>query len=240
MTFFVGFLGSLLSSTSGAGAGLLTSPFFLFIGLPPQAAIGTAKVGGVGLTLACFIRFRNTEHIRKEFVRPFIIVSGISAVLGMILLVHLPEEPVRIIIGSGVLIALPFLFIKKSGLERKETTLRQRRVGWTLKLFSESAQAAFGSGLGVLTSLVVIFFFGFTALEANATKRIPGLVKECCTLPFLFCFGFISYYHGLALFLGSLAGGLLGAELAIKKGNPFVKFWLAVVVAITGIMILIK
>lgn len=233
-------MGSALSAVCGAGAGLLTSPFFLLIGLPPQTAIGTAKFGGIGLTAGSFGRFRNTEHIRKEFVLPFVLISSIAAVIGMILLVHLPEHVVRIFIGGGVLVALPFLFAKDRGLERRATTKIQRNTGWLLKLFGESAQAAFGSGLGILTSLVVIFCFGFTALEANATKRIPGLAKEFCTLPFLIYFGFISYSHGIALMIGSLIGGYTGAHLAIKKGNTFVKIVLTIVVLITGIQILLK
>lgn len=85
-----------------------------------------------------------------------------------------------------------------------------------------------------------MFFFGFTALEANATKRIPGLAKEIVTIPAFIFAGIISYDNGIVLMLGSLIGGYVGAHIAVKKGNVFVKIVLTIVVAATAIKILVS
>lgn len=240
ITFCIGMAGSAISATCGAGAGLLTSPYFILLGLPPQTAIGTAKFGGIGLTIGSLGRFKKTEHIRWEFVASFMLVSILAGIAGAQLLLFLNGETVHYIVVYAALLALPFLFLKKIGIEQFQPTKTQLGIGYVCKFFTESVQAAFGSGLGVLTSIVVMFFFGFTALEANATKRIPGLLKELVTIPAFAIAGIIAYDHGFALMLGSLVGGYAGAHIAVKKGNVFVKIMLAIVVAITAIMILIK
>lgn len=53
-------------------------------------------------------------------------------------------------------------------------------------------------------------------------------------------YGIVAYGNGFALILGSLVGGYLGAHIAIKKGNVFVKVVLTIVVGITAIEILMK
>lgn len=159
VTFLVGILGSALSATCGAGAGLVTSPYCILLGLPPHIAVGTAKFGGIGLAFGSLMRFRNTEHIRWEFVWPFILLNVASGLVGICILVFLPAYTVKHIVAYAVLLALPFLFIRKLGIERFQASVSRRRTGYVLKFLAETAQGAFGAGLGIISSLVVMLFF---------------------------------------------------------------------------------
>jgi uncharacterized membrane protein YfcA len=238
-TFLIGFAGSTISGIAGAGAGLLTSPYLILLGLPPHVAVATAKLGGVGLTVGSLGKFSHTKHVRREYIIPFIAVSLGAGLTGAQLLLALNTEIVRYVGAGGMVLALPLLFLKRIGLERQETTKTRRTVGYGLKFGAESIQAAFGSGLGVLTSLVMMFFFGMTAIETNATKRLPGLIKELVVLPTFMLAGVMSYDHGVALLLGSLVGGYAGAHLAVKGGNMFVKVVLALVVAAMAVKLFV-
>jgi uncharacterized membrane protein YfcA len=50
--------------------------------------------------------------------------------------------------------------------------------------------------------------------------------------------GLIAYGAGIALLLGMVIGGYLGAHIAIKKGDLFVKLAFSVIVAISGLKLL--
>lgn len=50
----------------------------------------------------------------------------------------------------------------------------------------------------------------------------------------------IDYGYGIVLLTGGLLGGYIGAHIAIKKGDVWVKYVFAILVGIFGIALLIK
>jgi len=98
-----------------------------------------------------------------------------------------------------------------------------------------AAQAAIGAGLGSLTTLAYIYFFGFTALDASATKRLPALIMTVISLAVFIYYSLVDFSQGGTLLLGSLVGGYAGAHVAIKQGNQYVKIALAIVLVALGI-----
>lgn len=240
LTFIVGILGSVVSALAGAGGGLVTSPYFILLGLPPQTAIATAKFGGIGMAFGTIGKFRKTKHIRWEFVWVFLPISLIAGFLGARLLLAINNELIRQIVAFAILLVVPVLLMGKTGIERVDTSKGKRGIGYGLLSIGQTIQAAFGSGLGVLTNIVYMHFFGMTAIEANATKRIPGPAKELVVIPTFIIAGVVSYGHGFAIMAGSLVGGFLGAHIAVKRGNKFVKIALSVVVVILALKLLIN
>lgn len=81
--------------------------------------------------------------------------------------------------------------------------------------------------------------FGLTALEANATKRVAQAVQSVLMFVLLFFQGFIVVGHGVATLLGSFIGTHIGSKLAIKKGDQFIKYALAVMMAISGVVLIV-
>lgn len=48
----VGFVSGIISGIGGGGGAMLMIPAFIFTGLPPQMAVATAKMSGLGGVLA--------------------------------------------------------------------------------------------------------------------------------------------------------------------------------------------
>ena len=57
LTFLIGVLASFIGAIVGGG-GLLSIPFLMFIGLPPQTAIATNKFGSVGLSMVLLLNLK--------------------------------------------------------------------------------------------------------------------------------------------------------------------------------------
>lgn len=83
-----------------------------------------------------------------------------------------------------------------------------------------------------------MFVFGLSALESNATKRVAQSIQSAILFVFLAIQGLVYWWHGLAGLLGSTIGSHIGTHIAIKKGDRFVKFMLAVVMLTSGIALL--
>lgn len=56
LLFFVGTIAGFFGSTVGGGS-LLSIPFLIFLGLPPQVAIATDRFGGLGQATTALFKF---------------------------------------------------------------------------------------------------------------------------------------------------------------------------------------
>jgi uncharacterized membrane protein YfcA len=60
--FFIGLLASIFGTLVGGGS-LLSIPFLIMTGLPPQVAIATERFGDLGRTITSFLKFFNSKKI---------------------------------------------------------------------------------------------------------------------------------------------------------------------------------
>lgn len=238
-TFIVGVLASTLSGLAGGGGGLISAPFFILIGLPPQVAVATTKFGALGLTLGSLAKFRKTEYVRKEHLIYLSILSIAAALIGSQILLTTNDELVEKLVGVMMLVAIPFLFLKDVGIVRTQPPWLRQTIGYVLYFAILVLQAAFGAGVGMTLMIVMMGLMGFTALEANATRRVPGFLLAAVALGVYMLSDVVYYSHGLAMMGGMVVGGYVGTHIAIKKGNQFVKVVFAVVVGALGIKLLI-
>ena len=224
---------------AGGGGGLISAPFFILIGLPPQIAVATTKFGSLGLTLGSIAKFRKTEYVRKDYVIYLSVLSIVAAIIGSNLLLVTNNAFIEKLVGATMLIALPFIFIKDAGLVSSKPKNFQEVIGYVSYFIVLILQAAFGAGVGMLLTVVMINLLGFTALESSATRRIPGFLLAAISLLVYIFSGVLYYSYGLAMLAGMLLGGYIGTYIAIKKGNKFVKIIYAIIVAVLGIKFVI-
>lgn len=233
--FCIGFVASVLSGIAGGGGGLITSPFFVLFGLPPQVAVATAKFGGVGVTLGALLKLRGTGNVRYEYVIPLIILVVICSLVGTRLLISLDNETVTRVIGGLLLFSVPFLFLKKeTGLVRIKTSKLAHVIGYVLYAPVVILQAAFGSGIGSLLPLIMTQLWGFTFLESAATRRVPGIVASFTSLFAYAAYGVVNYQYGVVILCGSFCGSWVGTHIALRQGNVFVKYVLCALLLVGG------
>jgi len=65
----VGLISGIVSGIGGGGGAMLMIPAFIFTGLPPQAAVATAKMSGIGGDFGGLIAFIKSGHIRKDILK---------------------------------------------------------------------------------------------------------------------------------------------------------------------------
>jgi len=236
--FAIGLATGFLDAVIGSG-GLVSIPSLIFIGLPPQVAIATDRLGTIGQHFGSLPKFWKEKKIIWKYVPPFALISIIGTYVGANILLNVDPNILTKLVGIIVLSFLPLVFIKRNlGIKRKETTKTKKTIGHFFYFFVMVYAAFIGGGSGLLIFYTLMIFFGFTVIDSIATSSIPWFLLSIFSLIIFSINGIVDYTIGIVLFISMLLGGYIGAHVAIKKGNKWVKSLFAIVVIISGIKLL--
>lgn len=225
-------------STVGGG-GLITIPSLIFVGIPPQVAVATDKLGSLGQVIAALPQFWKAKKIRWEYVPFFVIISFFGSAIGVHILLSINPDVIEKVIGMLLLVMLPLLFWKRSmGLERTHTKLPKQIIGYALYFLLAIYRGFLGSGAGVLDAYNEMFFLGFSMIEVTATAIIPWIVICITSLYFFIQKGLVHYQAGFVLFAGMAVGGYIGSHIALRKGDAWVKRLFSIFVLLSVIKLL--
>lgn len=239
ITFVVGFVGSVLSGLVGGGGSLITAPYLIFIGVSPEIAIATTKFCSLGLASGALRKFIPSGHVDWQHVPFKVVLSAVAAFLGSFLLLELLPNFLPIFIGIMMIGSSLLLIIRqKDGLVRQHVSQLREGTGDVLYFLALVLQAAFGAGVGILRVFILVFFFGLTTLEAQATARMSGIVMIIVSLLTYMVYGAVDYKHGIALMVGGLGGGYIGTHFALKHGDRFVRALAAGFVTVLGALLI--
>jgi len=236
--FFIGVFASTFGTMVGGGT-LLSLPFLMLLGLPPQVAVATERFGGLGQTFAAFYKFSRSKKIDWKYVPLLSIVSSVGSIIGAQILVNINPALLHNAIGIILLALLPLSFLKRNlGVEHTKVSSTKIIIGSIVYFFVQIFASFFGGGTGILIAYTLMFFFGLTILEATATKIIPWFFLSLVSLIIFAQNGIINYKLGIILFAGMTVGGYLGAHIAIKKGDAWIKriFYLLVLITIMKLL----
>lgn len=239
VTFIVAFLSSIISGMSGGGGGFIMTPYFLLIGLTPQQIVAGASVASLGLGSSSLIAMRGKQLIDKRFLWPLVGLTALFTILAMLVLPKVQSGAFEIAIGVLLIALAPTLFIKKASMqpgERSRKSILAGYASYAVILFASSL----GSGLATLLFLPLMFLMGLSALQSNALRRVLMLFQAVIAFGIVFPQGYIVWSYALAALAGCYLGGFFGTKIALKQGERFVKYGLAGIMVLSGLVLLIK
>jgi uncharacterized membrane protein YfcA len=218
--FIAGFLAAFIGTMSGGGAGLLSVATLIYFGLPVNQAIATNKFGDLGFFFPAIRNYTKAKQIKKKALPPIIAVNIIGVTIGTLLIARLDTDILRKIV------AVILLVIIISSLKKKDAALKERRAKkyWPVIYFGSSVSSgAVGAGTGILGTLTLMYFRGFTALQAMAHNFYANMFGSALSVTILIFTGLINYRYAAFLLVGNLIGSHFGSKIAVKKGNRFVR-----------------
>ena len=227
-----GFVGGFFGSAVGS-AGLVSLPILLLLGLSPHAAIGTTRPAAVVLEAISALRFRREGKLTTPLLKRGILLGlagAFGSTIGAILISNVSDQTLRLLLALVILTMTIFLFMKKNwGLH--EYPHRQRYfVPIAVGTFLTGLYAGlFGFTFGTLITIVLVGF-GYTLLQSAATGRVIGAITSTASALIFLWHGYIHYQYAIALSVGFAMGGWMGAKVAARAGNRYVKILLFVVV----------
>lgn len=232
-----GLFSGFLSGMSGGGAGMLMVPIFIFAGLPPQVAVATSKMNGIGAAFGGLLAFVKTGQIRKDIVKVMIPIAVVVGITTPFIFSKIDSSIFQVILGIILMILAPTLFIRKK--VRVQKSKQNSAAGYTAYSGVLIIQAMFGAGAGSVALFVMTLMLGTTKLEANATKRAVTAVLTPITFVAQFIGGYVAIIYGVIGMVSVFIGTHYGSKVALKKSDRFVTIAMAVIIAISGLVLVV-
>jgi uncharacterized membrane protein YfcA len=238
LVFLIGVAAAVVGAMVGGGS-LLSIPVLILIGLPPHVAIATDRFAGLGAAVTAAIKFWKAKKIVWKLVPLLAVLSLAGAIIGAQILVSIETEAVQYAVGIIIIALLPFVFMKKNiGLQAQEVSTTQFLVGSILYLLIQILAGFFGGGTGTLIFYVLMLFFGVTIIQVAATQVIPFFILTVASIAIFATNDIIDYKLGLFLMAGTAVGGYLGAHIALRIGNTWVRRVFALIVVVVAVKLL--
>ena len=241
--FVVSLIANLFSALSGGGAGLIQLPVLIFLGLPFAIALATHKVASVALGIGATIRHLSEGGLERRLVLTILAWGLPGVVLGANVILGVPERMAEIALGF-LTAGLGLYSWLNPGLGQAVRVVHRDRRGSLLGglvLFAIGAlNGSLTSGTGLFVTIWLVRWFGLDYRRAIAyTLILVGVFWNSAGALTLGILGEIRWSWLPALLLGSLLGGYLGAHLAIKSGNRWIKKAFEVVTLLVGVKLVL-
>jgi uncharacterized membrane protein YfcA len=218
------------------GGGLIQTPASLVIlsSQPVSVVLGTMKVPSFTGTAFAAAQYIKKVPVRWNLLGWLCATAFLFSYAGSQLLLQVSNEfmkPVLVVVLSAVAI---YMYTKKNFGQQKHRKLTpQRELIYALII---SAVIGFydgfiGPGTGSFFILAFIALIGFDFLGASAHAKMVNLATNLGSITLFIIQGKIIWGIALPMAACNALGAVIGARLAIAKGNKFIRiFFLLIVV----------
>lgn len=240
--FLVSLVANIFSAFSGGGAGLLQLPALIFLGLPFAVALATHKVASVALGIGATVR--NLKEGRPGRTLALCILGfGLpGVVLGANVILAVPERLAEVFLGILTAGLGIYSWLNPQLGQAAQPENRDRRglmMGGSALFFIGVLNGSLTSGTGLFVTLWLVRWFGLDYRQAIVyTLILVGLFWNSAGAITLGMLGEIHWPWLPVLLLGSLLGGYIGAHLAIKSGNRWIKKAFEVITLLVGLKLI--
>lgn len=238
-TFFVAFISSILSGIAGSGGGYLMAPYWLIAGMTPAQGATTGGFMAIGMGASSLAAFHKTDHFprNRRLSIALTIITIIASIIGAFTLTHIETSSFKTILAIITILSIPMLFIDRSKIKMNS---RYRNIGITLLiLLLMISPVITSSAFSILIAIGLSQLFNLSILQSTALRRLIGLVQSGVIFAILAFQGNFLLLHAVAAIIGGSLGSYIGTRYAIKKGENFAKYALAVGALVGGVALVI-
>ena len=211
------FIAGMIDAVAGGG-GLITIPALLAAGVPPVAAIATNKLQSAFGTGGAALAYARKGHVDlRRFAGP-IAASFLGSARGAFLLTRIDSTFLEGLLPA-LLVAMAVYFLLAPRMSEMD---RHSRAGPVLLVAVAFAigcyDGFFGPGTGSFFTLALVAMFGLGLIRAVAHTKLLNLASNLAGLGVLVVGGHVLWVAGFVMAVGSVAGGQVGAHMAIRFG----------------------
>lgn len=219
----ISFCATLLSSMSGAGAGLITVPSWIFLGFPLPVAIACNQVNGAIWTPIAARNYLQKGKIDWVLIAGLVPCGLCGAWFGVDVVIATDSGVLQHVIGVIILL-LVCLTATQRQLGVSRSTPRVGRLMTSLcALPLGFYEGFFGSGNGLFTSILLINFRGFELTTALGYYYAIAFSWNSCASALYLHRGFGDLSLIVPSSIGALAGAYVGSRVGRNRGPRFVR-----------------
>nr|WP_255308907.1 TSUP family transporter [Sphingobium fuliginis] len=221
------------------GGGLIALPALLAAGIPPVPAVATNKLQSSLGTFGACVAYARAGHMDLKAYR-WPIFAAFAGSVGGAWLVQRVDPSILAGLMPALLIALAAYFTFSPKMSEID---RHQRIGMVLLSLLIGVigfyDGFFGPGAGAFYTSIFIALGGLGLVRATAQTKAANFASNLAGLLTMIAGGHVIWIVGLAMAVGSIAGGQIGSRLAMRFGSRLIRPLLIVMsLALTAKMLL--
>lgn len=231
-----------LTSAIGAitgGNSLINVPILITLGMAPRQAVATNMFQVTFMTISATVRFARGGYIRKDLLLPLGLITAATSAFGALLAVKLPEAVVKAVVGVSMAALVLFMALHRKTQQPAAVSPRQRAFGYLGATLLGVYGGFFSGGYTTLMTVLCTVALGLSLMESVAITKPVNLISCVAACAVFFAGGLIDLRVGLPLAAANLLGGWLGAHVAVKQGDKFVRLLFLVTVGLLAAKLLL-
>ena len=226
------FLAATVDAIAGGG-GLISLPAYTLAGLNYDFASGNNKFASTFGTLTATVRYWRSGKLR---LKPALIAAALAlpgSWLGTRVAMALGNRVMHIFMVCAIPVVGVLVLLRGKGPERSRPFARRdiyicAAIGLGIGFYD----GFFGPATGTFLIRLFTTFLGMDMVSASATAKPVNLFSNIASLVTRIAAGNVLFALAIPAMCCSIAGGWLGAKLALRKGSGFIRWVMLGVLAV--------
>ena len=222
LLFIAGFVDAI-----GGGGGLISLPAYLLAGLPVHQAIATNKLSSACGTTLATLRFIKNGLVNWKLAIPTIAFAIIGSSIGANASMAMDESVMEKVLFVVLPVVAFVVLNKKLFRDNEESEIVINKKTLLIAVISSLAvgfyDGFYGPGTGTFLIIAFTVFAKLSMKSANAQAKVINLTTNLTSLSIFLMNGQVLFPLGIAAAVCNMAGGYLGAGLAMSKGSKITR-----------------
>lgn len=230
---FAAFCAGLVDAIAGGG-GLVTVPALLAAGLPAPIALATNKGQAAFGAVSSFTSFWSRGGIDRPRAPLGFAAGFVGSLTGAWVLLHIDPKPLKPVVLALLMLAATFIAWPRkpsSGKPHSWAMIALAPIAFVLGFYD----GFFGPGVGSMLIVVFVLVFGDTLTRASGNAKVVNLASNLAALLLFGIRGTVVWRIALPMAAANALGSFVGARVALKGGDKFVR---VVVLGVVTILVL--
>lgn len=219
------------------GAALILRPLLIFMGLPPQYAIGTTRTANVVTRLVGLTHFHKYDKIDWRLSLTLMIPATIGSLIGAEIVVRLDPTLLTKLVGYMILISGVLMALKRNIAVPDDNhipTYWMKVVGM-LSYGATTIVATLTGGGGVINNYILLFIYKKSYIASAAVRSVAGFGGALIGSAIFIYYDLVNWHYAILFMLAGAIGNHFGAKYGIHKGEEWVKRIVLIVIIVFGL-----
>lgn len=228
--FVAGFVDAIVG-----GGGLIQTPAALVLlpAHPVASVIGSLKIPSFSGTCFAAAQYMRKVQLNWRLLVIAMVIAFFAAYSGSLLLTQVSNrfmKPVLLVVLAAVAV---YTFSRKNfgqHVVKEHSPRRQLLLTGAISLVIGFYDGFIGPGAGSFLILAYVAILGNDFLHASASAKMVNLATNLGSITLFILKAKIIWVIAVPMAISNALGGILGASLAIARGNQFIRVFFLVVV----------
>ena len=208
----------------GGGGGLITLPALLAAGIPPHFALGTNKGQSIFGTFAALARYAKEGMVDGRRARWMFPLAFVGSWIGARSVLKIAPAVLRIVVLVLLVAVAIFLTVRRPAQPRARVAgTRELVLSCVLAFVIGGYDGFFGPGTGTFLIVGFVGILGIGLAHASAEAKVVNGASNLAALATFATSHVVLWSVALPMAAAQIAAGSLGAHLAIKGGDRWVR-----------------